>query len=646
MPDLLDRIHCPADLKNLSVDELKQVAVELRQAIVDNLSKTGGHFASNLGAVDLILAMHTVYDVPRDKIVWDVGHQCYAHKMLTGRLKDFPTLRQYGGISGFLRRDESEYDLYGAGHASTSISAAYGFAVARDLAGRDESVVAVIGDAGLTGGLALEGLNNAGHSGRNFTVVLNDNEWSIAPNVGALARYLAKIRTSGWYQDVERRTRDMLRRMPAGEAVSRAAGGMLKHSLTHLVAPEQTGVVFEEMGFEYIGPLDGHDLPLLLETFRQVKQMKGPVLVHLLTVKGKGYEHAEEDARKFHAVTPFEPETGQAHKKSSGETYTSVFARTLVELADADPRIVGITAAMPDGTGLNKLHEKHPDRFFDVGIAEQHAVCFAAGLAAAGCKPVAAIYSTFLQRAYDIIIHDVALQKLSVILAIDRAGLVGEDGGTHHGAFDISYLRCIPNMIIAAPKDGDELAEMLRLASRHLDTRDGRSVAIRYPRGAVAPVDWGRTSAPVEIGRSETLLTGDAVAFVAIGSMVLPCFQAARRLEEEGIRCTVINARFAKPLDEAAILAAARRTGRLVMAEENVKAGGFGAAVLELLAERGLTGVNVRHFGIPDHFIEHGSPDILKKLCGLTVDDFVEAGRSLAAPRAVGVSGRALASRR
>jgi 1-deoxy-D-xylulose-5-phosphate synthase len=629
MTELLSRIHSPADLKGLSVEELKQVAVELRQAIIDNLSKTGGHFASNLGATDLILALHTVYDVPHDKIIWDVGHQCYAHKMLTGRLKDFPTLRQYGGISGFLRRDESEYDLYGAGHASTSISAAFGFAVARDLSGGKEAVIAVIGDAGLTGGLALEGLNNAGHSGRNFTVVLNDNEMSIAPNVGALSRYLAKVRTSGWYQDIERRTKNALRRLPGGEVASRAAGGMLKHSFTHLVAPEKTGLFFEEMGFEYIGPLDGHDLPLLLDVFRHVKQMQGPVLVHLITKKGKGYELGEGDPRKWHAVTPFSPETGEAHKKSSAPTYTSVFADTLIEIAEQDPKIVGITAAMPDGTGLNKFQARFPDRCFDVGIAEEHAVCFAAGLAAAGQKPVAAIYSTFLQRAFDLIIHDVALQNLPVLFSIDRAGLVGEDGGTHHGAFDLSYLRCIPNMVICAPKDGAELPPMLRFAVAHLDGPDASPIAIRYPRGAAAPYDWGVESAPIEPGRAEVLAEGDDVAIIAIGSMVQPAFEAARTLRAEGIQATVINARFAKPLDEVTILGAAMKTGRVLLVEENVKMGGFGAAALELFAAHDLTNVQVRHFGIPDHFIEHGAPDILRKLCGLTADDFAAAARDL-----------------
>jgi 1-deoxy-D-xylulose-5-phosphate synthase len=478
--------------------------------------------------------------------------------------------------------------------------------------------------------LALEGLNNAGHSGRNFTVVLNDNEMSIAPNVGALAKYLAKVRMQGWYQDAEKRTKKVLKSMPAGNVLSKTASGIMRHSLTHLVSPPNTGLVFEEMGFEYIGPLDGHDLPLLLDVFKHVKEMDGPVLVHLLTVKGKGYERGEHDPRTWHAVTPFEPQTGEVHKKSSGATFTSVFANTLIEVAANDEKVIGITAAMPDGTGLNKFAEKFPDRYFDVGIAEQHAVCFAAGLAAEGMKPVTAIYSTFLQRAYDIIIHDVALQNLPVIFAIDRAGLVGEDGGTHHGAFDISYLRLIPNMVVLSPKDGDELALMLQFCVEHTESDAASPIALRYPRGAANPVDWGRESMPVELGKAETLMEGDDIAFIALGSMVKPAFDAAQALLSDGIRSTVINARFAKPLDEAAILAAARRTGRLVLVEENAKAGGFGEAVIELLAANDLSGVKVRHFGIPDHFVEHGAPDILRKLCGLTTEDLAAAAREFA----------------
>jgi 1-deoxy-D-xylulose-5-phosphate synthase len=628
MSSLLDRITGPSDLKQMTLDELKQLAEELRQAIVSNLAQTGGHFASNLGAVDLIVALHAVYDAPRDKLVFDVGHQCYAHKMLTGRLRDFPTLRQYGGISGFLRIEESAYDSYGAGHASTSISAAYGFAVARDLLGGDEAAVAIIGDAGLTGGLAFEGLNNAGHSGRTFTVVLNDNAMSIAPNVGALSRYLAKLRTSGWYQDLEKRTHDVLKRLPAGDVAAKAAGGLLKHSVTNIVAPEQTGVVFEQMGFDYIGPLDGHDLPLMVNVFKQVRQMRGPVLVHLCTVKGRGYQLAESNARKYHAVTPFEPETGEAQKPSSGKSYTSVFAETLVALAQEDPKVVGITAAMPDGTGIQKLSERFPDRTFDAGIAEEHAVCFAAGLAAAGMRPVVAIYSTFLQRAYDMILHDVALQRLPVIFALDRAGLVGEDGGTHHGAFDLTYLRSVPGMVVMAPKDGAELAAMLRFAHAHICGRNASPIAVRYPRGAVRDTS-DATSAPIELGRAEVLRDGDDVAFIAIGSMVEPAEAAAAKLSEEGVSATVVNARFAKPLDEELIVSLARRIGRLIVCEENSVVGGFGAGVLETLAAHDIRDAEVRLFGIPDRFIEHGSQATLRSICHLTAADFAAAARDM-----------------
>jgi 1-deoxy-D-xylulose-5-phosphate synthase len=638
MYEMLSRITCPADLKSLSRDELKQVANELRQAIIDNLSKTGGHFASDLGAVDLILAIHTVYDIPKDKVIWDTGHQCYAHKMLTGRLHRFNTLRQYGGISGFLRREESEYDLFGAGHAGTSISAAYGFAVARDMAGRtkDESVLAVIGDAALTAGLALEGLHNAGHSGRNFTVVLNDNEMSIAESVGALATYLAKLRVSSLYQRVEAETRNVLKRVPGlpGRALEKTAGGVLKHSLTHLVSPNQSGVVFEELGYEYIGPVDGHDLDLLIDLFTQIKQMQGPVFVHLRTVKGKGYDPAEENARKWHAVTPpmfQEAVVGTASaSKSSGQTWTNWFSKTVIELAHEDPKVLAITAAMPDGTGLNKFKEVHPDRYFDTAIAEQHAVCFAAGLAAEGMKPITAIYSTFLQRAYDIILHDVAIQNLPVIFCMDRAGLVGDDGPTHHGVFDIAYMRHIPNVSLLAPKDGEELAAMLRyMTQEHVVGPNAGPIAVRYPRGNAPSVEWGRESDAIEYGKAEVLMEGEDIGLLAFGNMVAPAFEAAKNLRAAGVRVSFVNLRWAKPLDTETILEIARRTRKLIVMEEGVVAGGVGSAVLELLAAHGLSEVQVRLFGVPDQFIEHGAIPILHRLCMLTTQDFEAAARDL-----------------
>lgn len=458
--------------------------------------------------------------------------------------------------------------------------------------------------------------------------MLNDNAMSIAPNVGALSRYLAKLRTSGWYQDLERRTADVLKKLPAGDVAARAAGGILKHSVTNIVAPEKTGVVFEQMGFEYIGPLDGHDIPLLVDVFKHVRQMRGPVLVHLCTVKGKGYEHAESNARKYHAVTPFEPETGEAHTPSAGRSYTSVFAETLVALADEDPKVVGITAAMPDGTGIAKLQEKHPDRTFDAGIAEEHAVCFAAGLAAAGMKPVVAIYSTFLQRAYDMIIHDVALQRLPVIFALDRAGLVGEDGGTHHGVFDLTYLRSVPGMVVMAPKDGPELAAMLRFAHAHVSGRNPSPVAIRYPRGSASDAS-SADQRPIHLGQAETLSEGDDVALIACGSMVEPAMAAARSLADEGISAGVVNVRFVKPLDQELIVSLATRVGRIIVCEENSVVGGLGSAVLEALAAHDVRDAEVRLFGVPDRFIEHGSQATLRSICHLTAGDFAAAARDM-----------------
>ncbi len=636
MSEILSHIQSPADLKTLTREELKQVASELRAAIIDNLSKTGGHFASDLGAVEMILALHTVYALPKDKIIFDTGHQAYAHKMLTGRLQRFNTLRQYGGLSGFLRREENECDLFGAGHAGTSISAAYGFAVARDMAGRkaDSSVLAVIGDAAMTSGLALEGLHNAGHSGRNFVVVLNDNEMSIAESVGGLATYLAKLRVSPLYQTAEAQAKTLLKMVPGtpGRALSKAASSVLKHNLTHLVSPDQSGVIFEELGYQYIGPVDGHDLDLLIDIFTQVKQMQGPVFVHLRTVKGKGYNPAEENARKWHAVTPPMFEDGAAAKSSKpgGQSWTAHFSKTIIELAEADPTIAAITAAMPDGTGLNKFKEVFPDRYFDTAIAEQHAVCFAAGMAAEGMKPVTAIYSTFLQRAYDIILHDVALQNLPVTFCMDRAGLVGDDGPTHHGVFDIAYLRHIPNMTMMAPKDGAELDSMLRYAlQEHAVGPNAGPIALRYPRGNAPLLTWPRESDPIHLGKAETLQTGSDVALLAYGSMVAPAFEAAQALKSEGISVEFVNVRWAKPLDEEMVVDVARRIGRIIVMEEGCVVGGLGSAIVELLAARGITDVQVKLFGVPDKFVEHGAIPILHRICMLTAPDFAAAARDM-----------------
>ncbi|HEX5324168.1 MAG TPA: 1-deoxy-D-xylulose-5-phosphate synthase [Capsulimonadaceae bacterium] len=611
---LLSRVNSPEDLKPLNADELKQLAVEIREYLTDCVSKTGGHLAPSLGVVELTLALHKVYNVPKDKLIWDVGHQGYIHKMITGRREELPTIRQYKGISGFLRIEESPYDLYGAGHASTAISAALGFAKARDFRGGSESVVALVGDGALTGGLALEGLNNAAESKTDIKIVLNDNEMSIAENVGALATYLARLRMQPTYQRAEHTAKRMVEGLPAGSELAMKAARAVKHAATHWATPHHTGLLFEEMGLTYIGPIDGHNIESLLDVFQHVKRLKGPVLVHVLTVKGKGLPYAEADSRTYHGVTQFSPDDGRMEKKASAVTFTSAFAETLLDSAATDDKIVAITAAMPDGTGLAKFAKEHPERTFDVGIAEQHAVVFAAGLAASGMKPVCAIYSTFLQRAYDPIIHDVALQKLPVRFFLDRAGLVGDDGGTHHGVFDLAYLRCIPNLVILAPKDVDEMRAMTRFA---LDYNAG-PIAVRYPRGGIAPLKDHAT--PIALGKAEVVREeGDDALLLALGAGVSIALDASELLAEKGVACTVVNARFCKPLDEETILTAARRCRRIATVEDGVVHGGFGSAVLQLLNEAGVH-KPVDLFGLPDHFVEHGPVPQLRKDVGLTAE--------------------------
>lgn len=621
---LLETVHAPADLRSFSREQLQQLAAEIRETIIETLSRTGGHLASNLGTVELTIALHSVWQMPPDKIIWDTGHQAYAHKLLTGRLERFGTLRQYGGISGFLRRDESEYDVWGAGHAGTAISAALGFAKARDLRGSNERVVAVVGDAALTAGMALEALNNAAEAKTDLTVVLNDNEMSIAENVGALATFLSRLRAQPWYQRAEHRAKEVLEGLPGKARVLAKHARGLKHSITHIIAPENTGAIFEEMGFEYIGPLDGHDIDLLIDVFSHAKDLKGPVLIHVITVKGKGYEFSEANARLYHGVTPFCIHDGKMERKAGGQSYTQVFADELVRIAEENPKVVGITAAMPDGTGLVQLQERFPERYFDVGIAEQHAVTFAAGLAAEGMIPVVAIYSTFLQRAFDQVLHDVALQNLHVVLALDRGGLVGDDGATHHGVYDLSYLRVIPNMVMMAPKDGEELRAMLRFAVSH-----NGPVALRYPRGSVPAIDWGVPEIPIEMGKAEILQDGEDAVIFAVGSMVATAFAAAKQLEHEGMSVALVNARFVKPLDRETVMRYARRVPRFVLIEENSVCGGFGSGVLDLLAHEGVHDVRVKHLGIPDQFIEHGSTDILRRLAGLSAEHIVEAVHAL-----------------
>lgn len=625
MQMILNRIDSPADLKQLSQAELQTLAGELRQVIIDTVARNGGHLAPGLGVVELTLALHTVFDSPRDKIIWDVGHQAYAHKLLTGRRDRFHTLRQQGGISGFPRRDESEHDHFGTAHASTSISAALGMAKARDLRGEDYAVVAVIGDGAMTGGMAFEGLDHAGHDGTDLIVVLNDNSMSIAPNVGGLSNYMTRMRTGVLYNRFKAELEDILGRIPRiGKSMAQALE-RLKDSVKHLVVP---GQLFEDLGFNYYGPIDGHNLPLLQATLRSARQKGGPVLLHVLTQKGRGYAFAEEAPDKWHGPGPFDVLTG-SFAKSSGLTYSAVFAEALGRLARADDRIVAVTAAMPDGTGLAKFAQQFPDRVFDVGIAEQHATTFCAGLATQGMRPVFAVYSTFLQRALDQVIHDVCLQNLPVTFCIDRAGIVGDDGETHQGVFDIAYLRAVPNIVIAAPKDENELADLLYTALQHPGP-----MAIRYPRGKGPGVPLQPVPQLLPVGQAEVLRRGDAAAIVAFGSTVDAAVQAARELEADGLSVTVVNARFAKPLD-ADLLAELARSGMpLVTVEEHVVRGGFGSAVVEHLVANGFgeAAARVHMLGLPDQFIPQGPPAALKAQYGIDAAGIARTVQQLCRP--------------
>ena len=625
MPRLLDRIDSPADLKGLRLDQLEQLAAEIREEIVSTVSRTGGHLGANLGAVELTIALHSVLDAPKDKIVWDVGHQAYPHKLLTGRRALFHTLRQEGGISGFPKMAESPYDAFGVGHAGTSISAALGYAIARDRLGERYAVVSVTGDGALTAGMAFEALNNAGDLGVDLVVILNDNEMSIAPNVGALSAYLARLRMDKTIRRARDEIENLIRRIPAIGGPMVKSAEKMKETLLNMIAP---GAFFESLGFSYYGPMDGHNIAVMQRVIRDAVQRGGPVLIHAVTQKGRGYAPAERDPGKMHAMKPVAASpkalvAGGELRAPRVPSYSEVVGETLVALAKADPRVVGITAAMPEGTGLDRLAKALPDQFFDVGIAEQHAVTLAAGLACAGMKPVVAIYSTFLQRAYDQVIHDVCLQQLPVTFAIDRAGLVGDDGPTHHGAFDVSYLRAVPNLVIMAPKDENELRHMLKTA---VDL--GLPAAVRYPRGSGLGVPLDDELKPVPIGKAEVLVHGGDVAIVALGAMVDPALKAAKLLEEEGIHATVVNARFAKPLDVELLEELAERIGRIVTVEENALAGGFGSAVLEAVHER-VRGARVRRLGIPDAFIEHASPEAQLTRCGLTPGGIAAVCREL-----------------
>jgi 1-deoxy-D-xylulose-5-phosphate synthase len=618
----LSEITHPNQLHGLSVRQLQQIARQIRDKHLQTVAATGGHLGPGLGVVELTLGLYQTLDLDRDKVIWDVGHQAYPHKLLTGRYSSFHTLRQKDGIAGYLKRCENKFDHFGAGHASTSISAALGMAVARDLKGEKFKAVAVIGDGALTGGMALEAINHAGHLPKtNLLVVLNDNEMSISPNVGAIPRYLNKMRLSLPVQFLKDNLEEQFKQIPfVGESLSPELG-RIKEGMKRLAVPK-VGAVFEELGFTYIGPVDGHNLEELIATFQQAHQIPGPVLVHVATVKGKGYEIAEQDQVGYHAQSPFNVATGKAipSSKPKPPAYAKVFSHTLVKLAEQNPKIIGITAAMATGTGLDKLQAKLPNQYIDVGIAEQHAVTLAAGLATEGMRPVAAIYSTFLQRAYDQIIHDVCIQNLPVFFCLDRAGIVGVDGPTHQGMYDIAYLRCIPNMVVMAPKDEAELQRMIVTGVNHTSG----PIAMRYPRGngyGVPLMEEGWE--PLEIGKGEILRTGDDVLIVGYGTMVYPGMQAAEILSEHGIEATVINARFVKPLDTELILPLAKKIGRVITLEEGCVMGGFGSAIAESLMDADIL-VPVKRFGVPDVLVDHAEPNESKTELGLTSHQIAE----------------------
>jgi len=617
MANSFEKIKTPKDLKKIKIEKLPLIAAKIRKLIIDAVSNTGGHLASNLGAVELTLALHYVFDTPKDQIVWDVGHQSYTHKILTERKSRFHTLRQYKGISGFPKISESEYDGFNTGHAGTSISAALGLAKARDIKKEKHSVIAVIGDGSMTAGMAFEGLNQAGHLKSDLIVVLNDNEMSISPNVGALSSYLNKILTGQLFTKIKGEVDVILEHIPKiGKQMSWLAH-RIEEAIKGILIP---GRIFEDLGFEYVGPIDGHNMDHLLSAFKSVKELKGPILMHVVTKKGKGYKPAEAKADSFHGVSSFNVETGAFLKKNkSPKPYTKVFGETMVELAQRDGRIIAVTAAMTDGTGLCDFAKQFPDRFYDVGIAEQHAVTFSAGLALKGLKPVVAIYSTFMQRAYDQVLHDVCLMNLPVVFAMDRAGIVGEDGPTHNGVFDLSFMRNLPKLVFMAPKDENELRRMLKTALEL-----NAPVALRYPRGAGLGVDFDQTIKPLKIGKAEVLKDGDDLAIIAIGNMVSPSLEAANVLSQKGIEASVVNARFIKPLDRNLITKLALKTNRIVTVEENVLMGGFGSAVLEILEEEGIDNVQLKRIGIPDEFVEHGSPKLLREKYGLDADGILK----------------------
>lgn len=617
---LLETINNPEDVKKLTLSQLHTIADEIRQFLVENLAKTGGHLAPNLGVVELTLALHYIFNSPSDKLIWDVGHQAYVHKMLTGRCDQFPTLRQYKGLCGFPKMSESPHDVWETGHSSTSLSAAMGMATARDLKGDKNHIVAIIGDGALTGGMALEALNHIGHERKNVIVILNDNEMSIAPNVGALHNYLGKLRTTTNYKRAKDELEHLLKSIPAVGGKLAQLAERFKDSMKYMLV---SGVLFEELGFTYIGPIDGHNMELLLDSLKTAKQTKGPVLIHAITKKGKGYAPAEADSVKWHGIGTYKIESG--HTAKLAPTYTSVFADTMIRLAEEDSRVVAVTPAMPAGSGLLKFGEHFPNRLFDVGIAEQHGCTFAAGLATQGLKPVFAVYSTFLQRAYDQLIHDVARQKLNVIFAVDRAGLVGADGETHQGVYDIAFMRTIPNMVIMAPKDENELQHMMKTAVAY----DDGPISYRYPRLNVRGVTMDEELKVLPVGEAEVVREGKDVAILSFGHVFEIAEQAVELLQQEGILPMLVNARFCKPLDEELLFRLAQEGYEIITVEEGSTMGGFGSAVLECYAKAGYHHCNVHTFGIPDYFVEHGSVKEQRQEVGLTAEMIAARVRSL-----------------
>jgi 1-deoxy-D-xylulose-5-phosphate synthase len=623
---LLDTINSPQDLRKLDRKQLHELAGEIRHRIIDVVSRIGGHFGGNLGIVELTLALHYVFDTPRDQIVFDTGHQTYPHKLITGRRDTFETIRMHGGISGFCKREESEYDVFNAGHASTSISAALGIAVARDIKEDNYRVVAIIGDGALSGGLALEGLNQAGHLKRKLMIILNDNDMSISTNVGAMSGYLNGILKGQAYNQAKDLARGIMDRIPLVGGRLHGLASDMEQLFKHMIVP---GTLFEELGFKYLGPYDGHDLNFLIDLFEKNKDYNGPLLVHVITKKGKGYVPAENKPIWSHGVTPFDIDSGEVVKstKASPPSYTSVFAETLIELARRDPKIVGITAAMPDGTGMDKFGKAFPERTFDVGIAEEHAVTFCGGMATQGMKPVAAIYSTFLQRAFDQVFHDVAIMDLPVVFALDRGGIAGADGPTHHGIYDMAYLRIFPNMICMAPKDENELRHMLKTSFE-----TGHPTSLRYPRGNGFGVAMDAELKSLPVGKGEVMREGEAGTIFAIGNEVWPAVQAAEILAKEGIEVAVVNGRFIKPLDDELIVKYCRPFSRIITVEEGSLAGGFGSAIMERVRELGIRDVLFHGIGIPDEYVHHGSQDALRAQFDLDVNGIAKRVREFVSP--------------